>query len=293
MISDSKWHFSWFDKYFLFILLDKLLQNDLDDLQIISIELPRKTSLFVVASDDSISELKQFNEKHRSFFVGEVVCSNGKVYMSTTVDPLFIFIQYLERSCKERAEPLEQILEGPAQVFSKVLSLSQMKLVADQKGPDNLKAFKFNNKKTLQWLKKKLKQTQKVLIDLKISTSATSSMNFVKSSLDDAVDESAIKEIALGILSEYISLDLKEQLKTSIGLITDEVAKDPTNNKRKSDLKHSNDNLKKVKVEDQDDYKSPSPPKPSIAQLKQTTKAKALEKAAKGSKSINSFFTKK
>jgi ribonuclease H2 subunit B len=275
-----------------FTILDELLENGTDDLNIITIKLPRKTSLFVVGSDGAINELVQFNERHRSFFVGELLLSNGMVYIATKIDPLFVFIQYLEQSCNDRVEPLEQILEGPAEIFIKFLNDSQMKLVADQKGPDNLKAFKYNEIKTLQWLKKKLNLIQKSLSKQKIFTSGSSSTNFVKSSSDEAVDESALMEIALEILSEYISPDLKEQLRVSNG-ISDGTPGETPKNKRKSDVYCTKDNSKRVKVEEQENSPSLSPPKPNNVLQKQTIKAKALEKAAKGTKSINSFFTKK
>ena len=247
--------------------------------------------MFIKSSDDSIYELLQFNEKHRSWFLDDTVCSNGKIYYTTRIDPLFIFLQYLEKHCKTKAQPLDQIMEGSAVIFVNFLKLQQMKMVADQKGPDDLKAFLFSEEKTLKWLKKKFTLTQESLRNQSIVSSGVSSMNFVKSSIDHgAVDEEAITETALGIISEYISLDLIEKLDEVNGISKKSL--DPISQKRKSEVDIINGDRKKIKIEEQEnlDAKQPNVVKKEV---KITTKSKALEKAAKGSKAINSFFTKK
>lgn len=245
-----------------------------------------------VKANGTIFELFQFNEKHRSWFLDETVVSNGKIYLTSKVDPLFIFLQYLEQDCKTKVQPLDQILEGSAVIFGEVLKMKQMKLVADQKGSDDLKAFKFNEEKTLKWLREKFEIIKNSLRDQKIISSGSSSMNFVKSSLEvEAVDEDAIAEAALGIISEYISLDLIEKLDEIYGISAK--SKEPANLKRKSDVNGADGERKRIKVEEQENVPEESPTNVKVAQPKVTTKSKALEKAAKGSKSINSFFTKK
>lgn len=255
-----------------------------------TVELPRKTSMFVKSGDGSICELHKFNEKHRSWFLDDTVCSNGKIYLTTKIDPLFIFLQYLEEHSKTRAQPLEQLLEGSAEIFSSVLKTDQMKLVADQKGSDELKAFMYNEEKTLKWLKKKFKLIEDSLRQQNIISSGASSMNYVKSSTDtEAVDEDALAEAALGIISEYISLDLIEKLDNIYGI--SQKSKDPIGLKRKSEIGGAEGDRKRVKMEEQENLLSPTNILKKEAKV--TVKSKALEKAAKGSKSISSFFTKK
>lgn len=219
------------------------------------------------------------------------MCSNGKIYISSKIDPLFIFIQYIEEHCKTKAQPLEQLLEGDAIIFLNSLKTSQMKMVADQKGPDDLKAFIFNEEKTLKWLKIKFARIQKSLRDQKIVFSGSMSMNFVQSSLnidkDEKEDEDEIAATALGIISEYISLDLYEKLDNFYGI--SEKSKEPITQKRKTNIESEQDS-KKIKVESDDVLRASNPVKPPA---KVSAKAAKLEKAAKGTKSINSFFTKK
>lgn len=279
-----------FNSTFTTFSVEQLLSEDQNCLDIKEIELPRKKSLFVT-SNNQIFELLQFNEGHRSWFLDETVASNGKIYLTSRVDPLFIFLQFLERDCTKQAQPLEQITDGEARIFIDVLKMDQMRLVADQKGPDDLKAFKFNEEKTLSWLKKKFTLIKTSLKQQSIISSGSSSMNFVKSSLEvEEVDEDAIAEAALGIISEYISLELIEKLDSFYGI--SEKSKEPASQKRKSEAGQNEGDKKRIKIEEQENLPE-EPPKNVKAAPKVTTKAKALEKAAKGSKAISSFFTKK
>lgn len=250
--------------------------------------------MFVKSSDGAIYELLQFNEKHRSWFLDDTVCSNGRIYVTSKIDPLFIFLQYLEEHCKTRAQPLDQILQGSAGIFVDVLKPQQMKMVADQKGPDDLKAFMFNEEKSLKWLQKKFELLQNSLRDQSIISSGASSMNFVKSSSEansEAVDEDAIAEATLGIISEYISLDLIEKLDAVYDISKKSASQ--TTQKRKSEVSGKDGDCKRLKVEDQENLLDIAPAIVIKKEVKVTTKSKALEKAAKGSKAINSFFTKK
>lgn len=276
----------------LISILEQLLEADDNELDIVSIQLPRKTSMFIKSHDElSIYELTQFNEKHRSWFLNDTVCSNGKMFLTSKIDPLFIFLQYLEANCKTKAQPLDQIMEGPAEIFMKSLKLEQMKVVADQKGPDDLKAFVYNEDKTVKWLKKKFELILNSLREQHIISSGASSMNFVKSSLDnEVIDEDALAEAALGIISEYISLDLIEKLDQFYRI--SEKSKEP-NQKRKSEAQDKEGDRKRIKIEEQENLPDVSPTNASKAPPKITTKSKAFEKAAKGSKSISSFFAKK
>jgi ribonuclease H2 subunit B len=192
-----------------------------------------------------------------------------------------------------KAQPLDQIMKGAAEMFVGVLKMDQMKMVSDQKGPDDLKAFVYNEEKTLKWLKKKFEAIKKSLADQRIVTSGATSLNYVKSSTEsETTDEDAVAEAALGIISEYISLDLIEKLDNFYGI--SEKSKEPIVNKRKSEANGKEGDKKRIKIEEQENLPEESPPNaPKPQPPKATTKTKALEKAAKGSKSISSFFTKK
>ena len=93
-----------------------------EESEIFNVKLPRKTSMFIKTKDE-IYEMMQFNEKNRCFFIENTVSSNGKIYTATKVDPIFIFIQFLEEHCKSKAQPLDQLLEGDSIIFLDFLNI--------------------------------------------------------------------------------------------------------------------------------------------------------------------------
>lgn len=92
---------------------------------------------------------------------------------------------------------------------------------------------------------------------------------------------------AYGILSEYISKAISEQLSVHLGL--EKV--NPVVLKRKSlnELEHKS--LKRLKSEE--DLSAIFEVKPIVVERKISAKEKSLAKASKGTKSISSFFGKK
>lgn len=69
-------------------------------------------SYYLLAFDDKeIFEVMEFNEPNRSWFVDDTVCSNGKLYITTKIDPIFLVINYLRENCMENASPLDQIIK--------------------------------------------------------------------------------------------------------------------------------------------------------------------------------------
>lgn len=237
---------------------------------------------------DGIYEMMQFNENNRCFFIDNTVCSNGKIYTVTKIDPVFIFIQFLEEH-RTIAQPLEQLLQGDSIIFLNFLKLNQMKMVADQKGPDDLQAYIFNEEKTLKWLKIKFAKIQESLRQQNIIFSGSVSLNFVQSATVKDENEDEIAATALGIISEYISLDLYEKLDTFYGI--SEKSKEPIVQKRKSNANGNEPDSKKFKTENEDILRQSNPVKPQGG--KAAAKTAKFEKAAKGTKSINSFFSKK
>lgn len=172
--------------------------------------------------------------------------------------------------------------------------MEQMRIVADQKGSDDLKAFIFNEEKVIKWLKIKFARIQESLKQQKIISSGSSSRNFVQSSLNDNETENddEIAATALGIISEYISLDLYEKLDIIYGI--SEKSKEPIvqQHKRKSATNEKEPDSKKLKTESEEVLKENNAAKSQPAKGTAKNAAK-FEKAAKGTKSISSFFAKK
>lgn len=277
------------------LILESITKEEQNELEFVSIKTPRKSSTFIFSNSGEkiIYEVLQFNEKHRSWFLDNTVCSNGKIYLTTRIDPMFIFIQYIEEHSKTRAQPLDQIFAGNETKFLEYFTNSQMKMVADQKGPEDLRAFIYNEQKTLKWLKKKFTMIMKSLIQQNIISTGATSSNYVKSTTPgDAIDEDAVKETALGIIQEYISLDLYEKLDTLYGITAK--SEEKNSQKRKSEVTNGKQpNSKKIKMENQENSIDDNVVVPVKAPPKQSNKDVKLLKASKGTKSISSFFSKK
>uniref|UniRef100_A0A0A9YXI0 Ribonuclease H2 subunit B n=1 Tax=Lygus hesperus TaxID=30085 RepID=A0A0A9YXI0_LYGHE len=164
-------------------------------------------------------------------------------------------------------------------------------LIADRRGDESLNAFIYNEEKTLLWLQTKLERLIAVLKEKNINTSKTVaiSANFVKNE-DDEDSGVNYMRYAYGMLLDYIPEALATKLAEFIKLPPEP----EKSNKRKEIVSPARPNGKKSKVdeEEEDNYEAKSSvPK----QDKKTPSAKeqALAKAAKGTKSISSFFKKK
>lgn len=185
-----------------------------------------------------------------------------------------------------------------------------------------MKAFKYNETKALNWLALKCKKLANAFKERNFHIGAKS-LNYVKSEKTDnnkmqngnylELDqnqivhnpsnrscfvffhiESEFLSYAFGIVSDYITLDLSEKLCEHLGL---EKVKAAVSGKRKSLVELENNTLKRVKSEE--DFSAAhmetmSPPQlATIREKKVSAKDMKMAKAASGTKSISSFFSKK
>ncbi|XP_038209555.1 ribonuclease H2 subunit B [Zerene cesonia] len=171
-------------------------------------------------------------------------------------------------------------------------------VLAQQSGSSDLKAYKYNEVKTIQWLKNRVHKLSTVLKEKNLHvTSGATSATFVASTLtNDSVDEEFYLKYAHGIISEYLQDDLVELLEKQFDFKAELI--ETIGKKRKSDASELIESHKKIKSElkeETDDKLSDfsfssteiKKPKPLSA------KEKARQKAASGSKTISAFFTKK
>lgn len=312
-----------------------------------------------------MQEILTFNEGKHSWFIDDRVKSDGKMHLSTPIDPIFLgkcilqkkkhspismlvlffseglngfydcslrksiifnsafsrlsglqtdiiskrilffsVLPYLRKYCANQAVPLDQLLrdeEFPeTERLLKSSGLKYLNLIADRKGDEELNAFKYNEEKTLSWLKKKTERVSEILKQKNIHVSSGAvSATFIKSSKDDPPDAEAYLRYAHGIVSEYLMDDLSLKLSKYLGL----PEQSQVNLKRKSTSINQSDSKK---VKNDEDTKSStsssssssssvldlSKPEPKNKQLAFTAKEKARAKAASGSKNIAAFFKK-
>lgn len=250
----------------------------------------------------TVFEIMEFGQPHRSWFINETVSSNGKIYLTTLVDGLFLFLPFLQKNCSKHALLFDQAIRDEEFPESSrlldVVKPEQISMIADQKGSDDLMAFKYNEDKTLNWLEKKTRVLAKYFkeINMYVGQGAVSA-TFVKSEkLETATDDLLAVRYAHGIISDYISLELSEKLAKHLN-IPDESTE--ASKKRKSLAELEKPNVKKnklnldVKSEIMEESFDENVPMKKVVEKKVTIKDKALAKAAGGTRSISSFFTKK
>lgn len=167
-------------------------------------------------------------------------------------------------------------------------------MIADRKGDEELNAFKYNEDKTLAWLKKKTERVAEILKQKNIHVSGGAvSATFVKSSKSDQNDTESYLRYAHGIVSEYLMDDLSLKLLKYLNLPEET----PVSLKRKSTTSIQQSDVKKTKHGDESSKSNTnvldlSKPEPKTKLNSQTPKDKARVKAASGSKNITSFFKK-
>lgn len=273
-----------------------------------------RAAMFVFSPGNvTVQEVLTFDESKRSWFIDDNVKSDGKLHLSTPFDPIFLILPYLRKV--QQAQPLEQCLWD--QDFPEISRLKQcqnlkLTLVADRKGDESLQAYKYNEEKTLTWLKKKVERVAEVLKQKGIHVSQGAiSATYVKSNKQENVLEVEYMKYAHGIISEYLQEDLSEKLARHLNLPDENESKkrklsspiDSADEKRskkdtakESDKRDPDDVFKNFKVpnENESTLKPKTPESTKLGKPQKLGKKElAKQKAAAGSKSITNFFKKK
>ncbi|XP_057327799.1 ribonuclease H2 subunit B [Microplitis mediator] len=254
-------------------------------------------AMFLFSPGDlTVQEVLTIDENKRSWFVDDNVKSDGKMHLSTPIDPIFLVLPYLRKS--QYAVPLDQLLRDDDYPETERLARCQnlkLSLVADRRGDESLQAYKYNEEKTLIWLQKKVERVAEILRQKGIYVSPGAvSANYVKSSKYEPASDTEYLRYAHGIVSEYLTEDLSKKLAQFLNL-PEEIENNP---KRKlSSPKDVSDN-KRPKSEPAETENPPKMraldlTKPEKVTKQPTKKELARQKAAAGSKNISSFFKKK
>ncbi|CAH1643300.1 unnamed protein product [Spodoptera littoralis] len=283
----------------ILLVKDSLLENN--NFNIVTLPHPaggKPVKYCLDNKNKKIYEIISYDEPYRSWFIGETVKSDGSVQMCTLVNPIFLVLPKLKEQCSSRAVPLEDLLSEKG--YDKILDfVPSLDSIADLKGSQELKAYKYNEEKTMSWLEDRVRKVSKVLRQKNIHvTPGATSATFVTSSIsNDNVDEEFFLKYAFELISGYLQEDMVQKLEKIFNFKPDLI--ETIGNKRKSEV-DSNGINKKMKLEDGDDkskIKMEVTPDKNMNGVKKekslTAKEKAMQKAASGSKTISSFFKKK
>ncbi|MEE6472278.1 hypothetical protein FKM82_009564 [Ascaphus truei] len=251
--------------------------------------------MFLFTSSGQLLEVKAFHEEYRSWFIGQTVQQDGRLLFATPMDPLFLVLYYLVKADKKQGkfQPVDQVVvdeEFPS--CSMLLQCTQVAQslhhVTEEKEIGSKKFYKYSKEKTLQWLKKKVDQTIKVLKSSDVCVGGgVQSATFVRSKQGADVKEEDYTRYAHGLISEYLSEDLSEDLSKYLQLpeLSSPTPEPPGKKRKLSDLP----------VEAEEDYtKFNSDMKNKKSNSKMTAAQKSLAKVDKsGMKNISSFFSPK
>ncbi|XP_070537824.1 ribonuclease H2 subunit B-like [Ptychodera flava] len=254
-------------------------------------------AMFMFTNDNtSVLEVLRFEDDYRSWFVGETVQEDGSLYMTTPIDPLFLVLPYLIRADQSGMfMTLDQIVsDEDYPQCSRIVDcteIANLNHIADWKGNDDIKAYRFSKTKTLDWLKMKVERTADVLKEKHIYAGSGAKVEtFVRSKKDEATRDDYLR-YAHGLISDYINPDLGQELHKYLG-IQEKVEETKT--------KLEEPPAKKARIangtepeEDYTKFNSNGTKNTQADKAKQTAAQKALQKVDKtGMKSITSFFSK-
>lgn len=261
---------------------------------------PRLNSgvMYLVSADCSnIFELNAFKEKYRSWFIGETVQSDGAIYFTTPVDPLFLVLPYLINAGENnRYMAIDQIVldeDFPeCHKLSTYRSNGQLELITDWKAiDDEIKVYRYNKEKCLTWLKSKTEAVADALEkkNVQVNTKGSHSAIFIRSK-DTETTRECYMEFAHGVVSDYLPVAVEAELKTFLGLPdVKESVSTPENEPPSKKAKLTTD------VKPLEDYSLKLDPKKSKSKNgKQSAAQRQLSKVDKsGMKSMMSFFSPK
>lgn len=283
-----------------FLVKGKLIDHSGHPLDIVKLRHPTtgESSMFLFGpKEDSIQEVLTFSDNKRSWFVNDTVNEDGKLLLSTPFDPLFLVVPYLAKATATM--PLDQLLQDDqfpqTKRLLKCAGMKHLSEIADQKGDPEINAYKLNEEKLMVWLETKIARLTNVLQSKNINvTGGSVSATFVQSSTGQAPKEAYLK-YAHGIMSEFLPEDLSLKFYQHLKLPPEEAP----GMKRKSVVPADQKDSKKIKLDDASSSQAviPLDDSPEILKAeknieKLSSKEKARQKAAQGSKSITSFFKK-
>ncbi|KAK6633233.1 hypothetical protein RUM44_003834 [Polyplax serrata] len=273
-------------------LKSTVLDNDKTD--IVHLRHPRSglPSMYLFTCNDSlIYEVFAFSE-NRSWFVNDSVRENGKLYVSTPLDPLFLILPYLKKSKEElKVLPAEDlIIDEKYPETCRLLKSSgflNLHLLADRKGPEDLNAWMYNEEKVLNWLSKKTEKVANVLQEKQNKQETSSKLQFGKIiEKESHTGKDLFMEMAYNIISEYLTDDLSLKLQTTLGLSVEPTEKTPAG-KRKSTYVADAEDGKKFKPDEELELKTESCVSKTLKSKKNTKTQVPI-----GTRSIMSFFKK-
>ncbi|GBN48404.1 Ribonuclease H2 subunit B [Araneus ventricosus] len=260
---------------------------------VIRLKHPKSGSAVLCALDSSnkLYEIVHFMDEFSSWFAGNTVIQDGRIFILTVVDPLFFILPYVNQDGKFC--PLEDLLVDAdfpdVHFLSKCCSSDELSNIFDSKEAAGYKVLCHNNTKSLHWLQKKVEYLSSSLKSKQISINDGSKASCLQTN-DDKENPEILQSYAYHLVSDYLSEECSKELCKSLGL---QIKEDKP--KSESDAQGAS-KKQNTCVSPTDDYSKKY--SMNSVQEKQKTKMSAAQKQLmkvdkKGMKTISSFFQKK
>ncbi|XAR57646.1 hypothetical protein NMG60_11025878 [Bertholletia excelsa] len=172
-------------------------------------------------TNGTLQEIHWFKQSYGSWFLGDYVSEDGRLYTATPVDPVFVLLPLFDEARMKRGDDpgkfrqIDEIIfvNGyPGYQYLYSIAEQSMQVVCDFKEIGSTKFFRLNDSKVLAWLSYKVNQVKQTLATLDKNYAAQDE----KDTLAEAVSllgEYLKDEPWLKLLCSYLNLDLQAAAK--------------------------------------------------------------------------------
>lgn len=223
--------------------------------------------LFVDIGGDIFELQSTQPKKQGSWFVNQKVSSNANVYMASKIDPLFLCLPHFES--RTQYSPLDQIITlSDESSGCERMSLNnsihwKLENIADVKDlGDDLILYRYNETKTMEWLKAKIQRVARHLLSVRKSRASEQTTSFVSTfnsvgqssssssssttntmnTIEHSEPESQDIRMALQVVTDYLTESMTIKIVASFGMdIKEMVVTKSQTQKRKADWEYELD----------------------------------------------------
>uniref|UniRef100_A0A1I7TPC0 RNase_H2-Ydr279 domain-containing protein n=1 Tax=Caenorhabditis tropicalis TaxID=1561998 RepID=A0A1I7TPC0_9PELO len=236
--------------------------------RLIKLRHPKEGCALFRISDTCFDEIIGINDGHRSFFYGESVIENGTVHLVAPFNPIFVCLPYLQKTSEKFLE-IDEILkdedfEGIKELTTNQRILKALENVTDVKDLLDVKVYRLNEKKMLEWMDRKFRSLTEAL------------RTDVHKSLLDSPE--ALDRHVFSFFIDFLSPSMIPTIKTHLNI------------QEATELENQDQSMKRKATDEGDEYEKE---KPIAKKPKESIQTKKLQAASKGTKSISAFFGKK
>lgn len=114
-----------------------MVKEDCNDVEIILLRNPctQSATRYLYAKHlNRFYEIFNFAEEPRSWFINDLACSNGSLYLTTAFDPLFLALHYIQLNCSTRCVPFDQAIVDDkfinTHILADILTVEQLSMVS-------------------------------------------------------------------------------------------------------------------------------------------------------------------